>query len=31
CDDRNPCTLDSCDTDVGCVHEKKANCRPGGR
>ncbi|MFO7181342.1 MAG: MYXO-CTERM sorting domain-containing protein, partial [Pseudomonadota bacterium] len=21
CDDNNPCTVDSCDPDVGCVHE----------
>jgi hypothetical protein len=31
CDDGDPCTEDSCDTDVGCVHEKVADCQPGRR
>lgn len=27
CDDGNECTLDSCDTDVGCVHERREGCK----
>lgn len=26
CDDGNPCTADSCDTELGCVHETIPNC-----
>ena len=27
CDDKDQCTLDSCDTDVGCVYEKIPGCQ----
>lgn len=26
CDDGNPCTTDSCDTETGCVHDQLAGC-----
>src|SRR5439155_333177 len=34
CDDKNPCTMDSCDTIVGCKHEKITeclSCKVGGK
>jgi hypothetical protein len=27
CDDKNPCTLDSCDLRIGCFHEVIKGCR----
>ena len=27
CDDGNECTMDSCDVDVGCVHELREGCK----
>jgi len=30
CNDGNQCTLDSCDTDVGCVHEVLPGCTGQG-
>jgi hypothetical protein len=29
CDDSNPCTADSCNASVGCVHTKIAGCTGG--
>jgi hypothetical protein len=31
CSDDNPCTIDSCDTDVGCIHETMSNCQAAGK
>jgi hypothetical protein len=30
CDDRNPCTADSCDAGTGCVHTRLDDCIPCG-